>query len=74
MRSSEHADEILIGIELTIKTKQRTAVPTMLSCPIHVTSSHHVSCFLIEIELFPEKSCEFFIRLIPRYSGDLFLL
>ena len=70
MRSSKHTDEILIGIESTLKTKQRTAVPTMLSCPIHLTFSHHVSCFLIAIEHFPEKSCEFFIK----YWGDLLLL
>ena len=54
LRSSKHTDEILIGIESTLKTKQRTAVPTMLSCPIYLTFNH-VSCFLIVINHFSWK-------------------
>lgn len=70
MRSSEHNDEVLIGLEWTLKMKQRTAVSAMPSRPVHLTSSHRVSRFLREIKHFPEKPCEFFVRLIPRYLGD----
>ena len=60
MRSSEHNDEILIGLEWTLEMKQRTAICAMLSRSVHLTSSRRVSCFLREIKHFPEKPCEFF--------------